>query len=400
MNKKWFLSALLLLGATGVHAESAFYVGAGVSVSDALSNPHETNPAQNDGVIGGLGLTAGLRFDAGAVFFGPEFDADINLFGELTDSVANTACADGFAGAPYYCDQSAALRLRGVLGADIGPFEVFGTAGFAMRYGNVATGSDGSTVPLTEKGLTFGMGVQRQVGNGINRAEYIKDLMPFNQPTPDLNRRPTWEADTFKVSYIVSFGAQESQVAEAMAGLSFYAGGGLLLGSADSMDKNTTRPEVSRGNIVGLGGTLGARYDIPAVFFAVEADIDLRLAGEMAGARGSCAVYTLPGPHFCSNNATARLRAMVGKSFGKTEVFGTVGYGAMHGQGLVGAGQTDTGIVAGLTFGAGVQQTVGRGTLRIEYIHDDFANILVMPADRFSPTWRADSFKVSYLLPF
>ena len=72
-----------------------------------------------------------------------------------------------------------------------------------------------------------------------------------------------------------------------MAGLSFYAGGGLLLGSADSMGKDSPAAPISRGNVVGLGGTLGGQYDTPAVFFAVEADIDLRLASELAGARGA-----------------------------------------------------------------------------------------------------------------
>lgn len=183
----------------------------------------------------------------------------------------------------------------------------------------------------------------------------------------------------------------------AYAEMQYYGGGGIGYSKATSEDNNI---RTSEGDLFELGVTLGARYDRQRLFFAAELDSDINVGGEMEYSGTPCSGGA-SGPYFCSQAATVRLRGMVGTSISSYEVFGTLGYAVMFGNGAISpAGNTDLGSVGGVTYGVGAQKAFGNGTLRLEVIQDSLTSIIDKPAGQGEPTWEATTVKVSYLWDF
>lgn len=200
--------ALATVLAPAAQAQMSYYYGGGLTYSNAVSlpNPSATSSDASTGDLFGIGLTSGVRFDRGNLFYGAELDADINIGGAMTFIGNGLSCADGFASSPYICSQNATVRARAVFGTDISGFEVFGTVGYAVMAGRGATGGDGRNAVLALGGLTYGIGAQRPFGAGKLRAEIIWDDLSDIVANPSNSPFQTdWTATTAKVSYIIEF---------------------------------------------------------------------------------------------------------------------------------------------------------------------------------------------------
>lgn len=182
---------------------SGIYIGGGLALGAAFSDAYRDSGGVSEGTLTGFGITAGKRYDAQGFFYGGELDADINLIGEMEQN--GVSCSDGFASGPYYCSQAATIRLRAVAGTDIGPVEVFGTLGYAFMFGQGALGLDGKSDYGINGGLTLGVGIQRQIGQGVFRIEYIRDNLTNNLVSPEAMYAPTWSANSAKISYLWAF---------------------------------------------------------------------------------------------------------------------------------------------------------------------------------------------------
>ncbi|MEE9452756.1 MAG: hypothetical protein V3V13_00045 [Paracoccaceae bacterium] len=183
------------------------------------------------------------------------------------------------------------------------------------------------------------------------------------------------------------------------AQMQYYYGGGIGYSNASSYSGGAT----SIGDLASIGLTFGARINpglASGLFYGYEIDADINVAGVMESAGAACSSGASDA-YFCSHDATGRFRGLVGTSLGGFEVFGTVGYAIMFGQGAVsGAGATDAGIVGGVTYSIGAQKAFGNGTVRLEVIRDDLTSIIKRPAGTYAPTWETTSVKISYLLSF
>ncbi len=185
-------------------AQGSFYMGGGIGYAMAESEPSSSGGPASSGDLGMIGVTAGYRHDFPANFAAAELDADFNLTGEMERN--GLSCDDGFAQAPYFCEHDATVRLRGLFGADVGAgYEVFGSAGFAMMFGQGAIGPGGNTDGGSVTGYTVGLGAQRALGAGTGRVEVIYDKLDNIRDEPDGIYEPTWQATTIKASYLFSF---------------------------------------------------------------------------------------------------------------------------------------------------------------------------------------------------
>ena len=153
-----------------------------------------------------MGLTLGVRQEAGWGFIGGEVDADISGGAEFVYAPESATCAQE-AFAPYMCTHDATIRLRAVIGADAGNgASVFGTFGLGIAIGDSAIETN-ETAPMSVGGTTFGLGFQRLMGSGTARIEVIYDDFTniLKEPHPVEDFDPTYEAVTVKVSYLFPF---------------------------------------------------------------------------------------------------------------------------------------------------------------------------------------------------
>jgi hypothetical protein len=147
-----------------------------------------------------------MRFENEKMFYGIEGNVDFALSGEMNFNGAT--CADGFADAPYFCTQTAIARIRGIVGTDLqgSAYEIFGSLGYAVMFGQGAIGPGGETDAGSVGGLTYGIGVQRSMSSGaMVRAEIIQDQLGSIITMPDGSFAPTWSATSFAVSYVLKF---------------------------------------------------------------------------------------------------------------------------------------------------------------------------------------------------
>lgn len=159
----------------------------------------------------------------------------------------------------------------------------------------------------------------------------------------------------------------------------------------------------SSGTLGGLSVTLGNRFETGGAFYGVEANADFSLTGHLENGGLSCSDGVASSLYFCDHTATVRLRGLAGTGVGKSdyEVFGTVGYAAMVGEGAIDTtGLTDTGAVSGFTFGFGIQREIIGGRLRAEVVRDRLETSLTKPGGTATPTWEATSVIFSYVMDF
>lgn len=152
-----------------------FYLGGGFAYSSGKSEGI-VRGHKSDLQAGMVTLILGQRFAAGNGFWGWETSADLS-FGAETEQVGigGTCAADGADG-PYLCQHDATLRLVGIYGTPVGQrMEVYGSLGLGMMLGDYADNTDSVESAYTY-GLTVGVGLNREFGNGlIGRGEIIYD---------------------------------------------------------------------------------------------------------------------------------------------------------------------------------------------------------------------------------
>ncbi len=195
--------ALGLATATTGSAQTSYYFGGGLVYSMASSTFSVTAP--NEGDLYGLGLTYGMRVDSGSYFYGGEVDADINVGGELRLLGTGPACSEGFASNAYYCSQTATMRLRGIFGTNMGGFDVFGSLGYGIIYGEGAIGPSGVSATAVSGGFTYGIGAQMPMAGGTMRFEIIQDEFTQSISQACCDSAPEWSATSAKVSYLWTF---------------------------------------------------------------------------------------------------------------------------------------------------------------------------------------------------
>lgn len=164
--------------------------------------------------------------------------------------------------------------------------------------------------------------------------------------------------------------AGSAQVALAQAGGGPYAGVGLSFAQAES---DVSAAVGSEGDLTALSFVLGNKWIRGNYSYAIELDADINMGGTLTpdGPCGSAAT----GPYMCDQDATVRLRGLVGRPLGDAELFGAVGVGATFGTFATGETTTGSGSVYGLSLGAGVNYPIRDGmSVRGEINYDNFTN--------------------------
>lgn len=186
-----------------------------------------------------------------------------------------------------------------------------------------------------------------------------------------------------------------------------YYGFGLGLTSAES-EQGGGGVGFSEIDTPMLGVTTGYKWNVNSGFAGLEMDADLSfgssLENTISGATCSSAAGAT-GAYFCSHDATVRFRGVYGRDVGNGwNIFGALGYGFVSGTGATSTTTSDDAITGGITAGIGAQKQFGAGTLRIEFIHDNFSDGLKKaspgPGVSYTPTWEANTLKATYLINF
>jgi hypothetical protein len=96
------------------------------------------------------------------------------------------------------------VRLRSVVGTQVGAYELFGSLGAVLVNGTSAVDHD-KVDDVINTGYTVGLGMQRQLGTGIGRLELIYDRAD-NDNGPDDGAgnvyHPDYEAVTLKGTFL------------------------------------------------------------------------------------------------------------------------------------------------------------------------------------------------------
>lgn len=174
-----------------------------------------------------------------------------------------------------------------------------------------------------------------------------------------------------------------------------YAGVGLSFAHGES--EAGLGSAGSDGDLTGLSFVLGNKWMRGNVSYALEFDADVNVGGKLTQ-DGVCGVDAIA-PYMCEQDATLRLRGLVGAPLGDAELFGAVGVGATFGTFATGEDTTGSGKVYGLTFGAGVNYPLRDGmSIRGEVNYDDFFQA-DQPMDQESE-WNALSVRLMAIFNF
>ena len=168
------LALLVVAGATASVAQSSprYYYGLGLGYSDFESVVTSFGGSASEGQTTTLSAVFGAEWQGNTSFYGYEADLDYGLSGET--SQGGVTCAT-FADAPYLCDYTATVRLRGIYGTDFGGTKVFGALGVGGVFGDFAT-SPTTQASGSVYGLTAGVGAYFPVSDSMNvRGEVIYD---------------------------------------------------------------------------------------------------------------------------------------------------------------------------------------------------------------------------------
>jgi hypothetical protein len=168
---------------SSVASAQDFYFGGGLAYSTGESDaaPGFFGSELDAGMVT---LIVGQRFAAGNGFWGWETSADLSFGAETEQVGTGGTCAVDGADGPYLCEHDATLRLVGIYGAPIGQgTEIYGSLGLGMMMGDYADNTNSVESAMTY-GLTVGVGLNREFGNGlIGRGEIIYDH--FNRDTQE-----------------------------------------------------------------------------------------------------------------------------------------------------------------------------------------------------------------------
>ncbi len=182
----------------------------------------------------------------------------------------------------------------------------------------------------------------------------------------------------------------------AAAGEGFYFGLGLGFTAAESPDGEVSGI-VSEADFGVLALTGGYRWDLPGTFVAAEIDLDLSLGAEFEESEsGRTCEQGADGPHFCSHDATVRLRGLYGGPVGSYEAFVSGGLAVVIGDSAVDGFEQESNTNLGVTLGLGLQRAYGGSMVRGELIYDRADRSLSEPQG-FDPDYEAVTVKATFL---
>ncbi|SPF78556.1 hypothetical protein ALP8811_02484 [Aliiroseovarius pelagivivens] len=138
-------------------AQAEGYWGVALDVSKATSEVPSFGNYEHDKIVPGIAVVLGNRINSGNFFYGYEASASITLNGDFDE-------CSGFNPAPALCKQAANLRVVGVVGQQMGEYDVYGKLGYGAVFGDFAV-SPFSVDSGNVKGLTIGLGTSRQLND-------------------------------------------------------------------------------------------------------------------------------------------------------------------------------------------------------------------------------------------
>ncbi|MEP2716684.1 outer membrane beta-barrel protein [Pseudophaeobacter sp.] len=165
------LALIIACLASAASAENYF----GFSV-EAMSAESKTGGSvanrTSDAVVPGISVILGRTYDAGNFFWGFEGSATINFQKAFENS--GTPCSTS-ANGPYMCEQTAALRVYGVIGKEFDGFDLYGKLGYGAAFGDFATNTNTQDSGSIQ-GATVAIGAARDIEKlGKIFAEVIYD---------------------------------------------------------------------------------------------------------------------------------------------------------------------------------------------------------------------------------
>lgn len=181
--------------------DSVSYTGVGLSFSNGTSTA-VTGTGSSDSEIASLSFILGKKWDNGQLSYGVELGADIGLDTSATPVAGAGACGVDAVGA-YMCSPDATLRLRGLVGTQLGDAELFGALGVGATFGDFATTA--TTIGSgSVYGLTVGTGVSYPVSNNVSiRGELNYDY--FTGSDQPGGTESEWDALSARVMAIFNF---------------------------------------------------------------------------------------------------------------------------------------------------------------------------------------------------
>jgi hypothetical protein len=195
------IASLWLVAGSVVSQDAGPYTGVGLSFANGTSTA-QTGTGASDGNVTGLSVVLGNKWDRGGLSYAVELGADVALDSSVSPVAPSGDCGDDADGA-YMCSQDATVRLRGLIGTQLGEAEVFGAMGIGAAFGDFAT--DTSSVGSgSVYGLTFGTGVTYPVNDSLSiRGEVNYDY--FTGPDQRDGTDSEWDALSARVMAIFNF---------------------------------------------------------------------------------------------------------------------------------------------------------------------------------------------------
>ncbi|OIQ38173.1 MAG: hypothetical protein BM560_19530 [Roseobacter sp. MedPE-SWde] len=173
MTKKT-IAALALIAVSATPAVSAEnYFGFAIEGMSAESTTTGSVSGRvSKAVVPGVSVIVGRTYETGNFFWGIEGSATMN-FGKDFDN-NGTRCSTSASG-PYVCDQTAAVRVYGVIGKEFDGFDLYGKLGYGAAFGDFATNTN-TQASGSIRGATVAVGAAREVEKfGKIFAEVIYD---------------------------------------------------------------------------------------------------------------------------------------------------------------------------------------------------------------------------------
>lgn len=181
-------------------AEGLYY-GLNLSVSDSSSGFPGGGAMKASDSYASLGGTLGYAWSKETHFLAAEVNYDRPLGADLTNDSNGELCMDAPNG-PYFCTHDATLRLRGLVGTELGKADVFFSFGVAAMSGIGAT-SPGGREDGQNVGVTFGIGAQQETRLGKIRYEAIVDRFDNVRQSP-AGRERDFSSVSMRVSWLLN----------------------------------------------------------------------------------------------------------------------------------------------------------------------------------------------------
>jgi len=190
--------ALTVPAMAQAQSQPGFYAGAGLSYTDAESTAFVVFSERSTGNLAGVSVVGGYVWDQGTWKIGAELDADISIDGAMDSAFCGTAATG-----EYMCDQTATVRLRGIVATQVGAGTLFGALGVGAVFGDFATNT-ATVASSSVSGLSVGAGFIRPFGNNFSlRGELNYDL--FDQSNQPFGLSSEWKAISARVMAVRSF---------------------------------------------------------------------------------------------------------------------------------------------------------------------------------------------------